>query len=83
MIAFDRDFEKKCGEYLEYLYRLAEKYYNDCPDIDALVQDTLTAFLVKTERGGEIEYPKGFLSTVLKNQYNARLREKYKADAVT
>ena len=46
MIGFGKDFEKQCGEYLEYLYHLAEKRYNDCPDIDALVQDTLTALIV-------------------------------------
>ena len=47
MIGFDKDFEKQCGEYLEYLYRLAEKQYNDCTDIDTLVQDTLTVLIVK------------------------------------
>ncbi|MBQ6702674.1 MAG: RNA polymerase sigma factor [Clostridia bacterium] len=82
MIGFDRDFEKQCGEYLEYLYRLAEVQYNDCPDIDALVQDTLTALIIKVSKGEKIEYPKGFLSAVLKNKYNAWLREKYKAELV-
>ncbi len=60
MIGFGNDFEKQCGEYLEYLYHLAEKRYNDCPDIDALVQDTLTALIVKISLGKSIEYPKGF-----------------------
>ena len=82
MIGFDKDFEKQCGEYLEYLYHLAEKRYNDCPDIDTLVQDTLTALIVKISLGKSIEYPKGFLSAVLKNKYNAWLREKYKAEYV-
>ncbi len=36
MIGSDRDFEKQCGEYLEYLYRLAEKQYNECRDIDMI-----------------------------------------------
>lgn len=51
MVGFDNDFEKQCGEYLEYLYHLAEKRYNDCPDIDTLVQDTLTALIVKISFG--------------------------------
>ena len=82
MIEFDKDFEKQCGEYLEYLYYLAEKRYNDCPDIDTLVQDTLTALIVKINLGKNIEYPKGFLSAVLKSKYNAWLREKYRAEYV-
>jgi len=82
MIGFDKDFEKQCGEYLDYLYRLAEKQYNDCADIDTLVQDTLTALIVKISKGESIEYPKGFLAAVLKNQHNAWLREKYKAECV-
>lgn len=82
MIEFDKDFEKQCGEYLEYLYYLAEKRYNDCPDIDTLVQDTLTALIVKINLGKSIEYPKGFLSAVLKSKYNAWLREKYRAEYV-
>ena len=82
MVGFGKDFEKQCGEYLEYLYNLAEKRYNDCPDIDTLVQDTLTALIVKISLGKSIEYPKGFLSAVLKNKYNAWLREKYKAEYV-
>ena len=82
MIGFGKDFEKQCGEYLEYLYHLAEKRYNDCPDIDTLVQDTLTALIVKISLGKSVEYPKGFLSAVLKNKYNAWLREKYRAEYV-
>ncbi len=82
MIKFDKDFEKACEEYLEYLYRLTEKHYNDCPDIDSLVQDTLTVLIVKVNNGEDIEHPKGFLSAVLKNQYNAWLRKKYKAEIV-
>ena len=82
MIEFDKDFEKQCGEYMEYLYRLAEKQYNDCPDIDTLVQDTLTVLVVKVSKGENIEYRKGFLSAVLRNKYNAWLREKYKGEYV-
>ncbi len=82
MIGFDKDFENQCGEYLNYLYGLAEKHYNDCPDIDSLVQDTLVVLIVKVSNGETIEYPKGFLSAVLKNKYNTWLREKYKAELV-
>ena len=82
MIGFDKGFEKQCGEFLEYLYRIAEKQYNDCPDIDNLVQDTLTVLIVKISKGESIEYPKGFLSAVLKNKHNAWLREKYKSEYV-
>ena len=80
MIGFDKNFEDRFGDYLKYLYSVAEKHYNDCSDIDALVQDTLTVLIVKLNKGEKIEYPKGFLSAVMKNKYNAYLREKYKAD---
>lgn len=82
MIGSDKAFEKQCGEYLEYLYRLAGHQYNDCADIDNLVQDTLTVLIVKINAGENIEYPKGFLSAVLKNKYNAWLREKHKTELV-
>ena len=75
MIGFSKDFEKRCGEYLEYLYELAEKHYNDCPDIDTLVQDTLTVLIVKVSKGDTVDHPKGFLSAVLKNKYNSWLRD--------
>ena len=41
MIGFNDAFETQCSEYLAYLYELAERHYNDCADIDALVQDTI------------------------------------------
>lgn len=82
MIEFDKNFEKQCEEYLEYLYCLAHKHYNDCSDIDTLVQDTLMALIVKISKNEAVDYPKGFLSAVLKNKYNAWLRDKYKAELV-
>ena len=82
MIRFDETFEKRCGEYLEYLYGLARIHYNDCADIDALVLDTIAVLVVKVRHGEQVEYPKGFLAAVLKNKYNAWLREKYKAELV-
>ena len=82
MIEFEKDFEKQSEVYLEYLYRLAQKLYNDCPNIDALIQDTLTVLIIKVRNGEKVEHTKGFLSAVLKNKYNAWLREKYKAEYV-
>ena len=82
MIGLDKDFEKECEEYLSYLYSLARRLYHDCSDLDALVQEALTALIVKRNKGEIVEYPKGFLATVLKNQYNGWLREKYKRDIV-
>ena len=82
MIGSDKEFEKQCEEYFSYLYSLARRLYSDCPDIDTLVQETLMALFVKIRKGETVEYPKGFLATVLKNQYNGWLREKYKRDIV-
>ena len=78
MIGFEQDFERQCGEYLDYLYGLAEHLYSDCGDLDALVQDTIMVLISKKCKGEEVEYPKGFLATVLKNKYNSWLRDKYK-----
>ena len=82
MIGFYDAFEKECEEYLEYLYHLVQTHYSDCPDADTLVQDTLTVLLIKRNQGEHVEHPKGFLSAVLKNKYNAYLRQKYKAEIV-
>ena len=82
MIGKDKEFDSLCGEYLNYLYRLCEKNYNDCLDIDSLVQESLVALLVKLDKGENVEYPKGFLSAVLKNKYNSWLRRKYTSQIV-
>lgn len=82
MIEFDKDFEQQCEEYLSYLYGQAKYLYSDCTELDVLVQDALMALLVKLHKGEIVEYPKGFLSTVLKNKYNGWLREKYKKGSV-
>ena len=78
MIGYDRESEIKLEEYLVYLCRLAEKRFCDCQDIDMLVQDTLAVLVLKLDRGEEVKHPKAFLSAVLKNKYNAWLRERYK-----
>ncbi len=54
MKRFDDTFEGKCEEYLTYLYSLASREYGDCPEIDALVQDTLTIFIGKTRQAEKI-----------------------------
>ena len=82
MIGLDKEFEKQYEEYLSYLYNLVRRLYSDCTDPDALVQETLTALILKQYKGENVEHPKGFLATVLKNQYNGWLREKYKRDTV-
>jgi len=82
MMEFDKNFERQCEEYLSYLYGQAEHLYSDCTDLDVLVQDTLMALMVKLHKGETIDYPKGFLSAVLKNKYNGWLREKYKKEIV-
>ena len=61
---------------------MAEHLYSDCPELDVLVQETLMALVVKLHKGEEVEYPQGFLCTVLKNKYNGWLREKYKKQVV-
>lgn len=78
MVGFDENFERKCEEYLDYLYGLAGQFYSDCTDVDSLVQDTIMALISKRYKGEDVEYPKGFLAAVLKNQYNGWLRNKYK-----
>ena len=82
MTLFNEAFERECEEYLEYLYAIVQRKYSDCPDIDTLVQETLTTLLIKRDKGETVEHPKGFLSAVLKNKYNAYLRQKYRAEIV-
>ncbi len=70
--------EKEYEEYLLYLYELAARKYGDCPEADALVQETLIVLFVKQKQGIEIAYKRGFLAAVLKNKYNEWLRKKYR-----
>ena len=74
--------EKLYSDYLNYLYEVAAVKYSDCSDIDSLVQDSLMALIVKIHKKEKVEYPKGFLSSVLKNKYNDWLRRKYRESAV-
>ncbi len=82
MTEFNKDFEKQCEMYLDYLYEQAEHLYSDCTELDVLVQDSLMALMIKLRKGEKVEYHKGFLSTVLKNKYNSWLRERYKKNFV-
>jgi len=70
--------ENECEELLLYLYDLAASKYSDHDDVDSLIQDTILAYLVKRNNNEEVEHPKGFLSSVMKNKYNAYLRHKYR-----
>lgn len=78
MVPSDKAFEARCGEYLAYLYRIAGQKYRDCQEIDAIVQETMMAFLTKTSKGKPVAHVKGFLSATLHNQYNTYLRRKYR-----
>lgn len=82
MDKFDRALECKYGEYLSYLSALANTKYADCDDADELIQKTLIAFLIKQRKGEEIDSPKAFLATVLKNKHADLLRKKYKQKIV-
>lgn len=79
----DSSFEKEGEELLLYLYDLAMKKYKDCDDVDSLIQDTITVYLVKRQNGDLIEYPKGFLATVMRNKFNMTLRRKYQNGLVS
>ena len=79
----DQEFERECEELLLYLYELATRKYGDHDDPDALIQDTILVYVMKRNEGEHIEYPKGFLSTVMKNKYNAYLRRKYRNRTVS
>lgn len=78
MIQSNQALEAEYGEYLSYLYRTAEHKYRDCTEIDAIIQETVLAFFEKKRAGEGIEHPKGLLSAILQNKYNAYLREKYR-----
>ena len=70
--------ENPYREYLEYLYAVAARLYSDCEDADALVQESIMAYIEAERRNGEISDPKAFLYAVMKNKYNSMLRKKYK-----
>lgn len=65
-------------EYLLYLYGRAAQKYSDCAEIESLVADSLLVLVEKMQRNETVKHPKAYLDAVLKNKYNAYLREKYK-----
>ncbi len=75
--------EKRWEELLNYTYETACRLYGDDPDVDMLVQETLLALIKKEQADEHIEYPKGFLATVLRNKHNDQLRRKYRDNIVT
>ncbi len=79
----DRAFERECEELLTYLYELAKLKYNDCVDLDSLVQETILVYVKKRNQGEAVEHPKGFLSAVMKNKYNEYLRARCKNQIVS
>ncbi len=83
MLSFDSTRESEYSEYLDILYKTAATKYPDCADIDAVVSETMLAFLVAIEKGNVIEHPKAFILGILRNQYNKYLREKYKNSIIT
>lgn len=78
----DVHFRDEWKDMFDMLYRTAATQYAN-GDIDALVQDTMLAYLVSLEKGKTVEHPKAFLLAVLKNQYNRSLRRKYRDSIVS
>ena len=76
----ETNLDKKCEEYIRYLYRIAYHKYNDADDIDSIIQDTMTAFILKIKQGVLINHPKAYLASILSNKYNDWLRDKYRSE---
>ena len=74
----DANREETYARYLDYLYTTAHCKYGDCPDIDTLVQDSIVAFFIHDQKGGEITHPKALLNAILCHKYNDWLRRKYR-----
>ena len=78
----DRDTisDKQCADYLQYLYETALKKYGYSQDIEAIIQDSIVAFIVKIRNKTEIRNPKAYLSAILNHKYNDWLRKKYRTE---
>ncbi len=63
--------------YYDYLTRLAESKCNSQSDAEDLVHDTMLAAFAYIHKGGEIEYPKTWLTNTFYHKYNDILRKKY------
>ncbi|MBQ7922947.1 MAG: sigma-70 family RNA polymerase sigma factor [Clostridia bacterium] len=67
----------------EYVFSLALSKCGDVSDAQDLTQETLLSALVYLEKGGYIENPRTFLSTLLNRKYYDMLRRKYRTPTVT
>ena len=70
--------EERYAQYLDYLYTTAHIKHGDCPEIDALVQDSIVAFFIREQKGEPITHPKAMLEGILRHKYNDWLRRKYR-----
>lgn len=67
----------------EYVLSAAMAKCGDLHDAQDLTQDTVLAALLYLERGGRIENPRAFLSTLLNRKYYDMLRRKYRLPTVS
>ena len=67
----------------EYLLSIAITKCGSLEDAQDITQDTMLSALAYVKRGGTIENPQAFLSTLLNRKYYDMLRIKYKLPTVT
>ncbi len=67
----------------EYLLSVAIAKCGNLEDAQDITQDTMLAALVYLKKGGTIENPQAFLSTLLNRKYYDMLRRKYKLPTAT
>ena len=65
-------------QYYDYLIRLAISKCNSQTDAEDLVGETMLAAFAYIHKGGTIEHPKTWLSTILCHKYSDNLRKKYR-----
>ena len=75
--------EREIIQYAEYLFSVALSKCGDVNDAEDLTQDTLLAALQFVRRGGKISNMKYWLTSVLSNKWNDRLRQKYRLPLVS
>lgn len=68
---------------MEYVLSMALSKCGDLYDAQDLTQETLLSALVYLEKGGIIEHPRAFLTTLLNRKYYNMLRLKYRLPVVT
>ncbi len=67
----------------EYLLNIAVSKCGDLADAQDITQETLLSALGYIEKGGIIDRPRAFLSTLLNRKYYDMLRRKYRLPTVT